>query len=281
MTRLTTDILLKTDRDTQIYADNVKLLTGMDPVSLAFSAAVHLKSISPYGAAHGGLGMLGSLSQISCCVVPVTAGQGRVDGFSASVESVLRYAGVQVVDSDGVDIDGFYRAWERGADVVFLADDQRYMALNFRNGVCCENNAATAYGYMTALEEMAGGPGSLRNRSVLLLGCGNVGSIAANALRQAGAALTLYDRDMLAARRIKRDKDRVITDPKDIAAFSYILDTTGTSGWLTSDMLREGAVVSAPCIPLSFAFDMAERPDIRLFHDSLHTGTLVMLEAVL
>jgi pyrrolysine biosynthesis protein PylD len=185
------------------------------------------------------------------------------------------------MEAEAADIDGLYRAWEHGADVVFLADDERYIALNFRNGMCCENNAATAYGFMAALEEMAGGPGSLRRRSVLLCGCGKVGSVAAKALRQAGAALTLYDKDMLAARRIKTNADRVITDPKDIAAFPYILDATDTGAWLTADMLREGALVSAPGTPLSLAFDTSDRPDIRLFHDTLHTGTLVMLETVL
>jgi pyrrolysine biosynthesis protein PylD len=281
VTRLTSDILLKTDSETRVYADNVTLLTGMDPVSLAFSAAVHLKSISQYGAAHGGLGMLGSLSQISACVVPVTAGQGVIEGFTDAIEAALRYAGLQVIRPEAKDINGLYHAWERGADVVFLADDERYMAMNFRNGVCCDNTAATAYGYMTALEEMAGGPGSLKNRSVLLAGCGKVGCIAANALRQAGAALTLYDKNMLAARRIKLDTDRVITDAKDISAFPYILDATGSGAWLTKDMVREGAIIAAPAIPLSFTFNISERPDIRLFHDTLHTGTLVMLEAVL
>jgi hypothetical protein len=86
---------------------------------------------------------------------------------------------------------------------------------------------------------------------------------------------------MLAARRIKTEADRVITDAADIAAFPYIIDATDTGGWLTSAMLREGAIVSAPGLPLSFAFDISERPDIRVFHDALHTGTLVMLEAVL
>ncbi|MDR1067679.1 MAG: 3-methylornithyl-N6-L-lysine dehydrogenase PylD [Clostridiales Family XIII bacterium] len=281
MTRLTTEMLLKTDAETREYADRVKLSTGMDPLSLAFTAAVNLKCTAAYNASLGGAGILGSKAQVTCCVVPVTAGQGEIGGFTESIESLLRYAGVEVVPAGAADVDGLYRAWEYGADIAFLADDNRYIALNFATGMCCENDAATAYGYVTALEEMAGGPASLRNRSVLLTGCGRVGRIAAQALRQAGAALALYDKDMLAARRLKTDADRVITGPQDIAGFSYLLDATNEGGWLTSDMVREGALISTPGVPLSLAFDIAERPDIKLFHDTLHTGTLVMLQTVL
>jgi pyrrolysine biosynthesis protein PylD len=282
MTRLTTEMLLKTDVETRAYANRVKHLTGMDPLSLAFAAAVNLKCTATYNASLGGAGILGSKTQVTCCVVPVTAGQGEIGGFAASVEALLRYAGVEIVPAEATtDVDGLYHAWEYGADVAFLADDNRYIALNFATGMCCENDAATAYGYVTALEEMAGGPASLRNRSVLLAGCGRVGRIAAQALRQAGAAVALYDKDMLAARRLKTDADRVITDPQAIAGFSHLLDATNEGGWLTSDMVREGALISTPGVPLSLAFDPATRPDVKVFHDTLYTGTLVMLQTVL
>jgi pyrrolysine biosynthesis protein PylD len=281
MIRFTADMLLKTENEVREYADNVKALTGMDPISLAFTAAMNLNSSASRNAGHGASGMIGSLSQLTCCVVPVTAGKGEINGFAESIESLLAYVGVQVLHSETTDIEGIYRAWEYGADIVFLADDDRYIAMNFRNGKCCENDAATAYGYAAALEEMAGGSVSLRKKSVLLIGCGRVGRIAAEAIRQAGAYLALYDKDMLASRRLKAGNDRMITDPNDIAGFTYILDATNEAGWLTPDMIKENAVISTPGVPLSLAFDINDRSDIKLFHDTLYTGTLVMLEAVL
>ena len=61
----------------------------------------------------------------------------------------------------------------------FFADDNRFIALELQHRNIVDNAVATGRGFVTGLQLMAG---SLKDRHVLVLGCGPVGQSAVKAL---------------------------------------------------------------------------------------------------
>ena len=90
------------------------------------------------------------------------------------------------------DVRGMQAAVARGATVLFLADDHRFIALNVTKTCCVDDDPATADGYVTALEAAAGG---LDGRDVLLLGLGPVGRAAARRLATRSAKVLVVEPD--------------------------------------------------------------------------------------
>ncbi len=212
--------------------------------------------------------------------VPVTSGLGIIGRFSASVAAILSTMGFDTFVTSRPDVDGLYEASCRGADIVFLADDSRYIALNLRNGRIADNNVATVTGYMQVLRSMSGG---LLGRSVVVLGYGVIGRLFAEKLRQAGASVAIYERNIALQDRIERDGfacvyDSTREDPKS-ALFQYdiIADATNEGDWLRAEDFQEHALIAAPGVPFSFDEASADKLGSRCIHDLLEIGTVSML----
>ena len=111
--------------------------------------------------------------------VPISSGLGFIPFFSQCVAGILRHMGCDAFVTAQPDVKGVQEAAVGGADVVFLADDDRFVALNVRSGACADDDPCTANGYAAALDAAAGGVGG---RPVLVMGLGPVGRAASRRL---------------------------------------------------------------------------------------------------
>jgi pyrrolysine biosynthesis protein PylD len=205
--------------------------------------------------------------------VRITSGLGVIGGFSDSLCALLAWLGADVIMPAETDVNGIYHAVSAGADIIFLADDDRFICMNLKSGVLAENNEATAYGYAEALDRMAGG---VRGEEVLLIGFGPVGRCARKALESLGASVTVYDKDPNARKAAASEADAVC-GREEIGRYRLILDATNEGGWLHAEELHEDVLISAPGLPLSLDDEAKERYNDRVFSDVLQTGAAVML----
>ena len=212
-------------------------------------------------------------------VVPVTAGQGRIDSFSESVAAIIKAAGFDARVSGASDVAGLCEAHAAGADIVFMADDNRYIALNLKNGNLGENNIATARGYIELLDSCAALNFSkgLDSKEVLLIGYGAVGTEMAAALKSKNAAVTVYDKDEGRLRAAAEAGYKITENRACFKSFGFIADATSEGGWLTIDLLPEAFILVTPGVPLSLDTAARDRYKGRYFFDTLEIGTAAML----
>lgn len=209
--------------------------------------------------------------------VPVTQGEGVIGSFAQLVASTVKNIGGDSFVTDSSDVSGVYEAIKKKADIVYMADDERFISLNIKTGAFGENDKCTAMGYVKALELMTG---DLRKKEVLVLGCGRVGIEIVQVLKEADAAITVYDVDENKTKALGSEIKR-LKSKDGIKDFLYIMDATNTGQWLEKDMLHEDVRISAPGIPLSLTSEALEIYGERVVHDLLPLGTAVMIGAVI
>lgn len=267
MTRLITEWISGIESEIKDYDENLKKKIGLDLAELAArSCGLELAAFRE------------KISKHIVAVVPITAGGGVIGTFSESVAAILRVMGCNTFVTDGTDILGIAEGVQKGADILFMADDNAYISINVRTGKIGDNNMATAIGYVTALEKMAG---TLKNKEVLVIGCGVVGSKAIIALKEKGAVVTVYDKDMNKIKDYNLGWISVLSKINDMKNFKYILDATNEGGWLHKGILADGVIISTPGAPLSLDEDTYHPVRERVVHDYLQIGTAVMLGLVL
>lgn len=205
--------------------------------------------------------------------VPVTAGLGVIGQFAQSVAAILRTTGFNCMVTDKSDVNGIYEAYTKGADLIFMADDDRFLAINTNTNKVSENNFATAAGYVAALEAMMSKKGvDMKDAPVLVLGYGPVGKHAEEILLAKGARVTVFDKDPFQGKPNR---------PQDIIHFPYIIEATPQPAWIRKDMLSPEALIAAPGIPLGLDAEATETFKNQLVHDMLDIGTATMLATAL
>ncbi|MGL5512832.1 MAG: 3-methylornithyl-N6-L-lysine dehydrogenase PylD, partial [Sporomusa sp.] len=122
-------------------------------------------------------------------VIPITCGQGIIGGFAEAVAGILDYLGFDTFITKSADIAGIAEAVANGAEILFAADDNKFIAFNLRTGALADNSEATGQGYITALNEMCGG---LMEKQVLVIGAGAVGRGAAGLIVKLGGLVSVY-----------------------------------------------------------------------------------------
>ena len=207
-------------------------------------------------------------------VVPVTSGLGTIDTFSESVAAIVRAMGFEAFVTEATDVNGIYEACRRGADILYMADDDRYIALNLRNGKVGDNDIATARGYAEVLFQMAG---SLKGEDAAVLGYGIIGPLMAQALMEKGAQVWIYDKDPAKRELAEADGCRWIETPEELSKFRFIGDATSEGAWIHKGMLPPEVRMAAPGIPFSMDEEMQRQLDGQYIHDLLEIGTAVML----
>ena len=293
MTRLITEWLTPIQKNVYHWDERLQELTGCSLASLAFKAALSdpLRKIDystiPAGAEEGGSECNPAAGK-KAAVVTITSGEGEIGSFASSVAAILKAIGMDAKTTEQKDIAGIYEALSGKYDLIFMADDDRYIAMNTRNGNCGENDRCTALGYLQALEEChckriikerpemkLTGP-SFAGEQVLLMGFGRVGRVMYDLLRSKGADITVFDSDI----RIRKELDRLgikqIRDTAGIAEFSLIVDLTSEGDWLDPSMLRDNVIIAAPGVPLSISESRLDGFRGILIHDDLEIGTAVM-----
>lgn len=208
-------------------------------------------------------------------VVPITQGQGLIGGFSESVAAVIRVMGVEAFVTEATDVAGIYEASLKNAEVLYMADDARFIALNLKTGKIADNNTATATGYVHLLEAIAGG---LNGKEVLILGYGIIGQEALHVLQMKEARVTVYDRDVEKQKILSQSRIDILDSVDEIKKFPFVLDATNTGEWISPGMLHEDVWYVSPGVPLSLDEDACAYYNNRVIHDYLQVGVAAMLK---
>ena len=216
--------------------------------------------------------------------VPVTQGEGIISSFSESVAAIIKSMGFRTYVSEDTDVEGIYGSILMDADVVYMADDTRYLAFSRDNGSFGENNYATALGFIMVLRAMMKKAGlDISKEKILVIGNGLVGEEAVQILLNHGIDFDMYDKDPKAVEAF-RDLDTgkyVLSSPEEIKDYRFILDFTNEGGWLKDEMLGTDVIYASPGVPLSLDEKAAERLQNTAVYDNLEIGTAMMLGEIL
>ncbi|MDD4222140.1 MAG: 3-methylornithyl-N6-L-lysine dehydrogenase PylD [Candidatus Methanomethylophilaceae archaeon] len=259
MTRLTEDMIDEIPSTAAERSEGLRRAIGMDLRALAFRAIDEDPDDF-------------DLSCYSTASIPITAGLGVIGGFSQSVSAILGNMGFRSFVTSKTDIDGIYEALEKGADILFTADDVRYIAYNRRTGIYSDNAFATAAGYAEALDGAAGGLGG---KEVLVIGAGLVGTEAVRILTSKGAVVSVTDIIPGKAEKLASEYGAsAISSVEDsISSHGYILNAS--PGLIPGRLIVKGAVISSPGVPFSFDAEGIAKARA-IIHDPLDIGTAVM-----
>jgi len=223
-------------------------------------------------------------------VVPITAGQGIITTFSNTVEAIMAHLGFPVSVTTATDTAGVAEAFEKKAHGIMMSDDNRFVALNLALQRVSDNSEATGRGYAAALDLMAGG---LKEQSVVVVGCGPVGTGAARWLKNSGAHVVLYDVDPQAARKLNDTlcddtgtvPGRVTVADEDLVTIlgrvRYIIEATPVGNSILENALFDNTFVAAPGVPLGVSKKGYEKISSRLIHDKLEIGVATMAVSML
>jgi len=267
VTRLTAEeVTTLADRLGEFEA-GLREITGLGLRELAMRTVAHPPVCVPlYGA--------------RVAAVPVTSGEGVIRGFSDCVVAILRHLGCDAWVTAQPDLRGVQEAYDGAAEVVFLADDFRFVALNTGERRCVDNDPATADGYATALEAAAG---SLLSRHVLLLGLGPVGRGAARRLVSRGAAVEVVEPDQ-ARLRAALDvglKLQPVTLADGLERCDLIFDATPSGGFIDAGDVTPFTVAAVPGLPSAFTPAAQAALGARHIHEPLAIGVAVMVARAL
>ena len=260
MTRLTPEMIRDVPSSSQGRDSSLARALGMTMKELAYtSVGIDLHELDMEG--------------LTAACVPVTAGLGATAGFSESVCAIVEHLGPKAYVTEETDVAGLGEAPGSGADLIFMADDNEFLAINCRARRAVNNIRSTALGYFTALREAAGG---LRGRDVLLIGAGRVGSCSAELLARNGAKVTVVDVDRSKAEAL-RSKFREFTVCDDLmeAVKGHDLILNASPARIPGEWVQQGCVVSSPGMPFSFD-EIGIRKMATLVHDPLQIGVSVM-----
>ncbi|MCL2607011.1 MAG: 3-methylornithyl-N6-L-lysine dehydrogenase PylD [Methanomassiliicoccaceae archaeon] len=217
-------------------------------------------------------------SSYKAAIVPVTSGKGIIGGFSRSVAAAVETMGIRSSVTEACDVAGISEAFSSDADIIFMADDERFIALNKRTGSFSDNIWSTAKGYVTALKIAEGG---LEGKKVLVIGAGRVGTEAVKMIMEEKACADVTDilphkasalESRYAGVKAIRDVEQAIKDNR--------LILNASPGKIPGTLIREGAVISSPGVPYAFDDEGEKRAKV-IIHDVLSLGVAVMTVASL
>lgn len=272
MTRLKQDDVVKIATSLEEYNARLVTMTGCSLRELAAHAV--------------GKGISEDYAQkLNVAVIPMTCGQGVIEGFVESVASIIGYLGFNAVITKSRDAGGVAEAVQNGSDILFMADDDRFVAVNVRSGKVSDNGEATGKGYVAGLVHMCDG---LEGKNVLVIGAGPVGTSAALALMRVGAEVSIFDIDLSASQRLSEELEKqgyaikIETDLDDSLGEHYILvDACPAEDVISLRHISENTVIAAPGIPLGVQTSGVAQMSNRLLHDPLQIGVATMIFDVL
>jgi pyrrolysine biosynthesis protein PylD len=242
-------------------------VAGLDLRALALRAAGQAPAGDPFAGAR-------------VAAVPVTSGEGLIPGFCQGVAAILQHLGCDAWVTEGADMRGIQEATQMGAEVLFLADDTRFVALNVGRARCIDNDLATADGYAAALAAAAGG---LRGRALLLLGLGPIGQAAARRLLEGGADVHVVEMDAarLRAALTGLPELRPVSLAEGLEHCDLIFDATPAPGIIHGGDIRSATIAAVPGIPSGFTAEAQVALGVRHIHDPLAIGVAVMAACAL
>jgi pyrrolysine biosynthesis protein PylD len=214
-------------------------------------------------------------------IVPIASGQGIIEGFTKAVRHIVQHIGFRTFVTRQTDVAGIAEAVEKNAEVIMMADDQRFVALNIRSSRLVDNAEATGKGFVAGLDLMARG---LKQKKVLVIGCGSVGRSAILAALLRGADVSVFDINLQysyqLAREIRKSTKKIIGVERELepalSHYHLLVETTNDTGIIDAEFIRPYTYIAAPGIPLGLTPAAVERISGRLLHDPLQIGVAVM-----
>lgn len=214
-------------------------------------------------------------------VIPMTCGQGLIEGFAEAVESILAHIGFKAFVTQNTDVSGIAETFENNADIIMLADDRRFVALILKSCCVIDNAVATGKGFTAGLDLMAGG---LKGQEVLVIGCGPVGQNAAEALIHLGAKVSAYDINQKRCRNLAEQISRshevgmVIETSLEHALNNhrFVIEATNSADVICGKDIGSETLIAAPGMPLGITMAAYRESKARILHDPLQTGVATM-----
>jgi len=273
MTRLKSDDISGITSQLKAYDEDLIAKTGYNLRQIACHAA-GLTEITR-----------AEMAAIRVVVVPISWGQGVIEGFGEATAGILKHLGFDACVTGQTDISGLTEACETKADIIFLSDDNDFVALNTRNRQYVHNAQATGKGFAAGLDLMTGG---LAQQPVLVLGCGAVGRSASLSLLHYGATVSIYDINSRYSREFVStlsgyDPGRVTVEPdfnKALAGHSLIVDATNAAEIIRAEDISPQTFIVAPGMPMGLSDGALNKVTDRLLHDPLQIGVATMAMAV-
>ena len=221
------------------------------------------------------------LPEVLIGVVPIRWGKGVIDGFSETTSDILKHLGFQSVVTANSNVSGLAEALEKRADIIFMSDDDHFVALNVECRQVVDNAAATGKGFAAGLNLMSGG---LQGQSALVIGCGAVGFEAAMSLANYGAQISVYDIEPSCSRQLARALDRKqnikIRIESDLcqalSKHRFLVEATNSADIIRAKDLSPATYIAAPGMPPGLSREAAQISSARLLHDPLQTGVATM-----
>lgn len=208
-------------------------------------------------------------------VISITQGQGIIGSFSESVAAIIKSIGFDAEVMEHTDVDGVYDAHLAGRNILFFADDVRYLAINIKTGVAADNNYATAFGFIQVLSAMMKKNGlDIFKEKILQIGYGIVGKEAEKLLSKKKINFDIYDKDCQVVKDLPYHK---LSGIDEIKEYKYILDFTNEGGWLRKEDLCKDTFYASPGVPYSMNEEAEGCFEDKAIHDNLEIGTAIML----
>lgn len=212
--------------------------------------------------------------QVKIGIIPVTSGEGIIGNFSEAVKTSLEKIGFQVFITKHSDVEGLYEVHQRKGNVIFMADDARFIGWDIHGNKMVDNDEGTSRTYVTLLEKKAEG---LQGEKVLLLGFGRIGKIVARLLRGKQSEPYIYDRNSLALKEAEKQGYKTLENTIAFKGFKYIFDATSEGGWLDPSQLCSQPIIAAPGVPLSLTAEGMKQLENQIIHDKLSIGVVGMM----
>jgi pyrrolysine biosynthesis protein PylD len=265
MTRLSSELISGLHENMDAYDCELVQKTGLTLRQIAARTA---------GLSEGTL--CAALRSECAAVVPITAGQGVIEGFTQAIDGIIKHVGCPCFITKNSDASGLAESIEKGASIVFLADDNRFIAVHISQKYVIDNAEATGWSYAYALDACAGG---LNDRDVLLIGAGRVGIHALSALLGLGAKVGVSDIDRSKVRslagKFQIKKEENLSEALDM--YTLFFDASPAPDIILPEHIKPQTIVAACGIPLGLSDGARVLVSERLIHDPLQLGTAAML----
>jgi len=268
---------------TRLYYDIVKDIPDTLPAieeALVKSTGLNLLGLAARAANVSAGAAAAAIMFYKATVVPVTSGQGVIPGFTGAVAAILNHIGLQSCVTSETDIGGIGDAYKKKADLLFAADDRKFLAFNLKRMTVSDNSQATAAGFVHALAAAAEKRScGLEDRDVLVLGLGPVGTHAVAELIKLKARVIVYDTNEERLRTFaesNKDVTKAGSLKEALDNTGYVLDATPSSGIIDIDLIKDHTIISCPGVPHGLTPAAAEMAGPAFIHDNLPLGVAVM-----
>lgn len=226
-----------------------------------------------------------ALAATRLAAVTLTCGRGEIGGFARAVAAIGSHLGADSRAMAATDAAGLAEAVTWGAEVILIADDETFTALNPGRRRATDNSEMTGRVYAAGLELLARkNDREIRNRPVLVLGCGPVGLAGCAELLARGASVTVADIDPARLETVGRSRPELAgrvaatTDAAGaMAGHDLILDATPAADALKAEMVKDSTLYVCPGVPCGATAGAVERLGGRMLHDPLQLGVAAMI----